>query len=234
MIPHRLLGIGLVLGMAPASLPAQELQFGLERLALPDMTLHTEGGQLRLQPDSAWVPSLRGSLDLGARGAWTLGLSAALSLPGDSALRFESSAPASGEVARFNWGWQPALGAFLRRDACFGTALAAGLGLELRRESYEVADGGQGSPARLQRPWARVFLRHPFAPRLGGIPFLSLEAAFPLTAPATPSAQAYLGDLDQLGNSPAPGAAAQTHAPGWSLTFALGIRASNSHFPCFR
>jgi len=211
--------------LTSAGLPAQEVQLGLERLAPRALQINPPGGDLRLDSAASSALSLRAGWDL-----WrpcprqVMEFTGGLRLPSERQLTYSNSAGASGAVqARLKLGTQLDLGVLYRFEQPWRLPLEAGLGLEERRERLEMADGGQTSTGTLNRPWARVVLRHRFRADGTG-PFVAVEWARPLTSAPTPSGMDYLRDLDHLGSSSNPGTAATAHAPTYSLVLALGFR----------
>jgi len=222
ILPLGRVGAALLIG---AALEAQDVQLGLERLTPRALQINPPGGDLRLDSAASSALSMRAGWDL-----WrpcprqVLELTGGLRLPSERQLTYSNSAGASGAVqARLKLGTQLDLGVLYRFERPWWLPLEAGLGLEERRERLEMADGGQTSTGTLNRPWARVVLRHRFRADGTG-PFVALEWARPLTSAPTPSGVDYLRDLDHLGSSSNPGTAATAHAPTCSLVLALGFR----------
>jgi outer membrane protein OmpA-like peptidoglycan-associated protein len=222
LLPLGWAGAALLTG---AGLPAQEVQVGVERLAPRALQINPPEGNLRLDSAASSALSVRAGWDLWR--PWerqVLELTGAVRLPSERQLTYSNSVGASGSVqARLKLGTQLDLGVLYRFERPWGLPLEAGLGLEERREQLEMADGGLTSAGTLDRPWARVVLRHRFRDDGTG-PFVALEWARPLTSAPTPSGVDYLRDLDHLGSSPNPGTAATAHAPTYSLVLAVGFR----------
>ncbi len=212
----------LLLGL---SLMGQDLQLGLDRQYPRSLDINPPTGFLHLDSAPSWALSLRFSHDLWApREGQALEGTAGFRLPSERQLTYRNSAGAAGDVsARQRLELQPALGALFRFDRPFGLPLAAGLGLEARRERLILKDGGLESAGTLTRVWLRGVLRHRFCADGFG-PFLALEGALPLSSAPTPSGVDYLADLDNLGQSSHPGTAAKAHAPGYGLVLAVGYR----------
>ncbi|MBP1627502.1 MAG: hypothetical protein H6Q00_1977 [Holophagaceae bacterium] len=204
---------------------SQDLQLGLERLQPRSLDIDRPSGSLHLESKASQALSLRYGQALWRPSEHqTLEATLGLRLPSEGQMTYSNSAGASGDVqAHLRLGTQYALGALYRFERPFGLPLEPGLGLEYRRESLVMKDGGLESQGTLNRPWARAVLRHRFSKDGRGF-FAALEYARPLISGPTPSGADYLSDLDNLGNSPNPGTAAKAHAPSQSLTLALGYR----------
>ena len=203
---------------------AQDLQLGLDRQSPRALEINPPSGWLNLDSRASQALAPRFSFDLwhpcpGQALEATLGYRMA----SERQLTFSNSAGAAGDVqARLRLDAQVQAGFLYRWERPFALGLELGLGLEERRERLELQDGGLASAGSLDRPWLRGVLRRRFGANDQW--FLALEAAKPLRPAPTPSGQAYLQDLDQLGASPNPGTAATAHAPTYGLTAALGFR----------
>ena len=204
---------------------SQDLQLGLERLEPRDMTIARPTGSLHLESKASQALALRYGHDIWKpRPGQALEATAGLRLPSERPLTYSNTDGASGDVqARLRLGTQFALGALYRFERPFRWPLEAGLGLEYRRESLVMKDGGLESQGTLNRPWARAVLRHRFSKDGRGF-FAALEYARALRSAPTPSGVDYMLDMDNLGNSPNPGTCAKAHAPVQSVTLAAGYR----------
>lgn len=197
---------------------------GLEWQAPRRLDINPPSGWLHLESRPSQAPDFRGSYDLWAPAPeQALEITAQYRWASERQLTYANSTGAGGDVqARLRLEGQWAGGFMYRWEGLFAHAPELGAGLEIRRESLAMVDGGSASKSTLDRLWLRGVARTFFG--AGETWFASLELAIPLRGEPTPSGQAYLADLDYLGQPGSDGTAARAHAPTYGVTVAIGYR----------